>query len=252
MNSMEPEPILETAPQPPAEVSAPCGIAPVWHTLLLLSVLILFSAGSANSDHSLAVRYGRHWQYIATMIWEWILFGFVWWGIRRRSVSMRELFGGRWERVEDALLDVAIAAGFWLGAIVVLSAIGYAIGLTGAAKIDDVRRQLGFLVPRSNLELLLWFGLSATAGICEEVVFRGYLQRQFAAWARSAWIAIVLSGILFGAAHGYQGPKRMLLIAVYGMMFGGLAHFRRSLRPGIIAHGFHDIFTGLVLRFIVK
>lgn len=252
MTSTEPDPIVVVPEQSATAVSAPAPVAPLWHTLLLVSVMLLFSAGSANSDHSLAVRYGKHWQYIATILWEWILFGFVWWGIYRRSVRMRDLVGGRWRRVEDALIDVSIAAGFWLVAIIALSAIGYAMGLTGAARLDDVRRQLGFLVPRSNLELVLWFALSITAGICEEVVFRGYLQRQFGAWTRNAWLGIALSAIIFGAGHGYQGPKRMFLIAIYGCMFGVLAHLRRTLRPGMIAHGFHDIFTGLVLRFLLK
>jgi uncharacterized protein len=44
----------------------------------------------------------------------------------------------------------------------------------------------------------------------------------------------------------------MLLIGVYGIMFGVLAHFRRSLRPGMMAHAFHDTFTGVMLRFLVK
>jgi hypothetical protein len=36
------------------------------------------------------------------------------------------------------------------------------------------------------------------------------------------------------------------LISVYGAMFGALAHWRRSVRPGMIAHAWHDAFTGLV------
>ena len=48
-----------------------------------------------------------------------------------------------------------------------------------------MREQLGFLIPGTTLELLVWFCLSATAGICEEIIFRGYLQRQFAAFTGS-------------------------------------------------------------------
>jgi uncharacterized protein len=233
--------------------AAPRGVAPIWHTLLFIAVLLVFSAGGTNSQNSLAVRYGRHWQYVATIAWEWILLLYVWWGMRLRGVHLRDVIGGKWERFEDFLLEVALAAGFWLAAILVLSGLGFAMGLSGSAsKLDDVRKQLGYLVPRTNVELLLWLALSTTAGICEEIIFRGYLQKQFGGWLRSAWLGIIASGIVFGAAHGYQGSKRMLLIGVYGIMFGVLAHFRRSLRPGMMAHAFHDTFTGVMLRFLVK
>ncbi len=59
---------------------------------------------------------------------------------------------------------------------------------------------------------------------------------------------IVVQGIAFGAAHGYQGWKFMLLIAVYGSMFGLLAHGRRSLRPGMITHFVQDGLGGLLAR----
>ena len=61
-----------------------------------------------------------------------------------------------------------------------------------------------------------------------------------------------LSGLIFGSAHGYEGVGRMVLVGIYGMMFGLLAHFRRSLRPGMIAHAFHDGIMGLALRFFLK
>lgn len=42
----------------------------------------------------------------------------------------------------------------------------------------------------------------------------------------------------------------MALIAVYGAMFGFLALWRRSLRPGMMAHAWHDSFEG-ILFFVV-
>ena len=68
-----------------------------------------------------------------------------------------------------------------------------------------MRKQLGFLTPETNLELAVWFCLSATAGFCEEIIFRGYLQRQFAAIGHSMLIGVIISAIVFGASHGYEG-----------------------------------------------
>ena len=59
--------------------------------------------------------------------------------------------------------------------------------------------------PPARLEMFLWILLSVTAGICEETIFRGYLQKQLHAWLKSAPIAVVLSAAAFGAGHIYQG-----------------------------------------------
>ena len=89
-------------------------------------------------------------------------------------------------------------------------------------------------------------------GLAEEFVFRGYLQRQLlAATGRNSW-AILLQGVVFGVAHGYQGIKGVLTISVYGVMFGILAALRRSLRPGMMQHASQDIVSGLVGSFLAK
>jgi hypothetical protein len=41
----------------------------------------------------------------------------------------------------------------------------------------------------------------------------------------------------------------MSLIALYGACFGVLAHWRRSLRPGIIGHALQDTAAGFLARF---
>jgi hypothetical protein len=63
------------------------------------------------------------------------------------------------------------------------------------------------LAPQGQFESLLWIALAVTAGICEEIIFRGYLQRQFVAWTRGAPIGVLLSAALFGAGQIYQGCK---------------------------------------------
>jgi membrane protease YdiL (CAAX protease family) len=88
-------------------------------------------------------------------------------------------------------------------------------------------------------------------GVAEELVFRGYLQRQFTAWARGAVATgVVFSAVAFGAAHGYEGIRSMFLLALFGAFFSLLALFRRSLRAGIFAHAWHDVFAGLMVSFL--
>jgi len=80
----------------------------------------------------------------------------------------------------------------------------------------------------------------------EETIFRGYLQRQFIALTRSVPVGILLSAAGFGAVHAYQGFRSVVLIGIFGAMFGLLAHWRRSIRPGIIAHAWHDALIGVL------
>lgn len=183
------------------------------------------------------------------MTWEWLLTGFVYLGIRRRT-RLRDLIGGHWDTFDAFLRDVILAAAFWLVAVFVLGLCARLMHLDDGSKVDTLRRQLGFLVPGNTIELIVWFCLSITAGICEEIIFRGYLQQQFSAFTRSALAGIALSAIIFGASHGYEGGPRMVLIAIFGLLFGLLAWWRKSLRPGMIAHAWHDALSGAVLRLL--
>ena len=116
----------------------------------------------------------------------------------------------------------------------------------------ELSKTLGFLAPHSNLEFALFVALALTAAFCEEIIFRGYLQKQFAAASGMASIGILAQGVLFGAAHGYQGAKLMFTIGVYGALFGILAAWRKSLRPGMMAHFLQDFISGLLLRFLTQ
>ena len=233
---------------PPLPQRDPRLLAPLWHTAVVLFVLIGASLGGSRGVHPL-VRHSKIPQYLWTMTWEWALTGFVYLGIRKR-MKLRDLIGGRWDNAEEVLVDVLIACGFWLAAVAVLGLGGKLMHLDEAGKFDSLRRQLGFLIPGTILELLVWLCLSVTAGICEEIIFRGYLQRQFAGITGSMLAGVLLSAAVFGAAHGYEGGPRMLLIGVFGLMFGLLAWWRKSLRPGMIAHAWHDAISGAVLHLL--
>ena len=105
---------------------------------------------------------------------------------------------------------------------------------------------MDFILPHGGAELTLWIALSVTAGICEETIFRGYLQRQFIALTKSAPAGILLSAAAFGVAHVYQGFRMVILIGVFGAMFGILAYWRGSVRPGMIVHAWQDSLGGVV------
>jgi len=127
--------------------------------------------------------------------------------------------------------------------------------ITLRPKLTDEQRStlavIGRLAPANAWEVMGWILLSLLAGCCEEIVFRGYLQRQFVTLMRGGLVgAVLLSALCFGAAHAYQGARGMFLIGIYGVLFSLLALVRGSLRPGMIAHGWHDLMTGLAVAML--
>jgi membrane protease YdiL (CAAX protease family) len=221
---------------------------PYWHTAVLLLILGGFSLLNAKSGHLTHSGRAPIGIYLSTMVYEWLLTGYVWWGLRRSGLTLRELIGGRWKSVGDFFFDSALAVSVWFGTLLVIAMAALAMGMDHSGSIEDARKQIGFLAPRSGLEVVLWICLSATAGFCEEVLFRGYLQKQFSRLLRNRWIAVLVVSILFGLGHGYEGAQRMLLIALLGLAFGVMSLLRKSLRPAMMAHTLQDTISGLLLR----
>jgi CAAX protease family protein len=153
--------------------------------------------------------------------------------------ALRDLIGGRWRRVRDVAIDVAFGLGFWAVWSLFSVAWNRALGHGPAASVQA-------LMPRGPIEASLWVALSLSAGFNEELVFRGYFRRQFKVWTGSATIAWALQAVLFGIGHGYQGAAACLKIAFYGAFVGLLATWRRSLRPGMVAHAWTDVAAGLM------
>lgn len=237
----------EQIPTDSARPSTATTIAPWWHTVLLLAPVLGFSLlGSLRpAQHTLG---GHHAvQYSVTLAWEWILAALAVWGIRIRRVPLRHLLGEKRPALQDWRDDFILASAFWVGASIVLAAIGIGLKL---AHFSTPQKTLAQLAPQNAWQLLLWILLSISAGICEELVFRGYLLQQFSRACKSIWAGIVLSSLLFGVAHGYEGASGMIAITVYGAMFCLLALKRGSLRAGMIAHAWHDIFSGIALMLL--
>ena len=221
-------------------------VASATHTIVLIAVITAwswwgyFSASrmrDAEHPHRVAM-------YLLTMLWEWSVVAYIFWGVKKHGVSARELIGGRWNSAAAVFKDMAVAAGFWIIAVVVLFCAAIAL------HVDRSGRTIGFMLPQSGLEIFLWLLLSSTAGFCEEVMFRGYFQRQFKAWTGNIPAGVVLSAAAFGAGHIYQGVRSATVIFIFGLLFSILAEMRKSLRPGMLAHGWQDGLSGLLLRLV--
>jgi hypothetical protein len=176
------------------------------------------------------------------IFYEWGMAAWAWGGVLFKGGNLRTLTGGRWTSWRSLAVDVAIAVPFW--AVWELTA-----RLVHLA-VDRVQSPTTPYYPPSGfVEVFLWIALSVSAGVCEEIVFRGYLQQQFRAATRSVIAAVILQGFVFGLLHTYQGWKQVMVIIPLGILYGALVAWRRNLRASMIAHAWSDIFEGW-LKFV--
>ena len=235
---------MTTAPLPtPTDAGPPraTSVGAWWHTALLILIIVGISAYQGQPRFlAQASRFSTRIPiYVGTMVYELFLFAFVWLlGLIPRKIRISEIIGGKWNRFADFLIDVATAFLFWGVVLVVLALLQLILRFSGVESAKP-------LLPQNWTEVGVFVTLAVIAGFCEEFVFRGYLQRQFLAWTGTAWIAIVLQAIIFGSAHLYQGWRSVIAITVYGALFGILAWYRKSLRPGMMQHAMQDSLAGI-------
>jgi membrane protease YdiL (CAAX protease family) len=211
---------------------------------------------------------------------ELLVVAWVWLGLRLRRVPFRSLLGNIPRTLNAITLEAGIAALFWLSSMTVLFVLAITWQLTATAiyhhqeekakqqqqshpaspsttkpespekKQLETIRELLDLAPANPLEIAAWGALCLIVGFSEEFAFRGYLQSQGIALLHRIPLGVLLSSIVFGFAHGYQGLRGMCLIGAFGAMFSILTLIRRSLFPGILAHAWHDFLMGLLLALI--
>ena len=103
----------------------------------------------------------------------------------------------------------------------------------------------------SGLPLYWVLPLSAFVGFWEELVFRGFLLgRLKLVFGGKAWVAVLVSGVLFGLGHGYQGLPGLLQTSMVGVALGAVTVWRKSLWPAVIAHLSIDTFGLLAIRVL--
>ena len=232
-----------------AEADGPSRIlAPVWHTALLVLLVAAASVGGAlSSKHISAHARGSNLPtYLASIALEWVLAGVVFWGLKLRHTTVREVLGESRAGITEWWIDLGVAGIFWIVALTILGILAVLLRPMHLHP-ESIRDTVARLAPNTPLELLAWTALCASAGICEEFIFRGYLQLQFARMSHQVWLGVIGSALVFGFSHGYEGLSGMLLIVAFGALFSILRLIRGNVRAGIMAHAWHDFFSGLVL-----
>lgn len=179
--------------------------------------------------------------YRNTLIGHWALFLIlaVIWNITARPWSA---IGFRLE----ADLWVAVSALFTVLGIAALLVQGKQVRNASQEDIDKLARRLGdlsIIIPHNGSELARFYGLSVTAGIVEEILWRGFM-----IWYLShfmpLWAAALLSTIGFALAHAYQGIVNLPQITAVSAALAALYLLSGSIWLPILLHAAVDILQG--------
>lgn len=132
-----------------------------------------------------------------------------------------------------AEIGIGIAAGvvLWVGVLAVVVVAALAVGLAGGFEN----------LPNEAPKMVLWIGglpillrlmVSLSAGVVEELFFRGFLMPR---------VGFGLSNVLFVLAHlNYEQPFLLLGVALLSVAFSLLVRWRGNVWPAIVAHALFD------------
>lgn len=137
---------------------------------------------------------------------------------------------------------------FGLAGIYMVSLIYYLVGSKVSIKIRTAiaelkkreHEKIAFkdILPQSKDDKRIWTYVSWTAGITEEIIYRGFLifalTQLFPSF--SIWLVLTLSSLLFGLAHTYQGLLNVIKTSLFGLFFAILYIGLDSVIPLMILH----------------
>ncbi len=179
--------------------------------------------------------------YATTIAFQWLMLGVVAWRAFAHGFTPAELgLTGHLSApiIFAGLLGAGIIGGLqWLN----LRRMGK---MEGAAP-DFMRKLTSKILPHSLVELLPYLALAVTAGVCEEFLYRGFAMAALSRAGLATWAVVLVTSILFGLAHAYQGRAGILGTGLLGVLFAVARILYSSLAPVMIWHTAVDIVAGI-------
>ncbi len=217
-----------------------------WDIALIFFVLavILPWRGRARMKKLLAMPHVSSMErlvlYASTIAFQWLAVGAVAWRAWAHGFTAQQLGLTMHDRASLIVASIvgaaAIATLQWLN----LRRVGK-VPLERRGPLQAVAERI---LPQSTVELLPYLALAITAGICEEFLYRGFAMAVLVHVGLQAWAVVLLSSILFGLAHSYQGRGGVVLTVLIGLALGAGRIAYDSLVPAIFWHSAVDVVAG--------
>jgi membrane protease YdiL (CAAX protease family) len=178
--------------------------------------------------------------YLAAIITQWALCAAL--------IGHWALGGRPWAALGliPVLTPGAIGVGAGLALMVVMIARQATGAVSGGVLLERARTRLAHveaLMPHDAGELALFRAVAVTAGVCEELLFRGFL-----IWYAAHFTGLIQASLAvaasFGIGHLYQGPRQAAVTALIGAFLGGVYLISGSLALPMLIHALMDLYSG--------
>jgi membrane protease YdiL (CAAX protease family) len=131
--------------------------------------------------------------------------------------------------------------GFIIGVIVLMFVL---MKLPFYKKYQDAQTAtISYLTPTGRLDKRYGIFVAITAGICEEIIYRGFLLHFLSSspFHLDGNVLLIIGAAIFGIAHYYQGWKGVLLTGIVGFAFSKVYMESGTLIFPIILHILIDL-----------
>jgi membrane protease YdiL (CAAX protease family) len=185
--------------------------------------------------------------YASTMAFQWLASIIIFWRASARGITPAQLSLG----FPHPLLTVSITI-FLVALIFLNQLIGVRrLSSQSASNQGTVPQLAQKLFPQDNVERLAFFALVITVAVCEEFIYRGFIQHLFSA-SGSAYVAAFGSAAFFALAHLYQGRRGLIATFIIGLLFSTATALCASLLPAIATHFVADFTAGILAPKYLK
>ncbi len=146
-----------------------------------------------------------------------------------------------------AMIALGMATGSFIA--IFLTAIFALVSPKLREKSGKAAKKMAFILPSSGEERRWWWLLCITAGVCEELVYRGFLLQYFH-WSQfhlNLTQALIAASLIFGIGHLYQGVAGALSTVIIGFILGCLFLITGNLLLPMVLHALMDLRVLLML-----
>lgn len=178
--------------------------------------------------------------YLAIVAMEWAFVAYIvaLWVVHLRKWSALKLTPGAGLGLAAG---IALAAGYGVLAWFQRKAL-----LARPDRLEQVFRSIGrgvYLIPHTPEEKRAFNAVAITAGICEEIVCRGFMIWYVGHWTGVA-AAVAISSLVFGFGHIYLGVSHVLKTALVGAALALVVLASGALWPAMVMHAIQDLLAG--------
>jgi CAAX protease family protein len=187
--------------------------------------------------------------YAVTIAFQWVLAGLVAWRSLARGLTMEDL--GLSQQNGARIVVGAVAGAVLIGGLQWLNL--RRIGRMEGEAPELLRKLANRLLPVNLLEYLPYAALAITAGVCEEFVYRGFAVAAFSQAGLPLWLVVIVSSMLFGLAHAYQGRSGIISTGTFGVILALGRVWFGNLVPVMIWHAGLDLAAGIAApKYLLK